>query len=110
MEPGVYEQSDHAAASSSDLASESALEREIAAVDPGDQPHVLSRHVESVLHRVLASTSDLLHRLEVVNRILAVLSSERDAVAEPARQLNSAARDPQLPESSPTRMCGPRRR
>ncbi|WP_197680836.1 DUF3427 domain-containing protein [Microlunatus sagamiharensis] len=89
MEQGLYEQL-LTQQLERDLASgEVELERDVAAVDPGDQPHVLSRHVESVLQRVLASTSDPLHRLDVVNRVLSVLSPEADAVVDPARQLTA---------------------
>ena len=58
-------------------------------VDVGDQPHVLARHVESAVHRMLAATSDPRRRLELVNTLLEALAEAEDEVPEPARQLHA---------------------
>jgi HKD family nuclease len=58
-------------------------------VDLGDQPHVLARHVEAALHRVLAATKDPERRLTIVNDLLQGLADVSEAIAEPARQLVS---------------------
>jgi hypothetical protein len=39
-------------------------------VDTGDQPHVLARHIETAVQRVLAATGDPERRLAIVNALL----------------------------------------
>lgn len=63
---------------------------DVALVDPGDQPHVLARHVADVVHRHIASVSDE-SRLGIVNALLDVLDTS-DTVLPPARQLRSITR------------------
>lgn len=86
MEQGLYEQlltSGFAA----QLDASSDAERSIAAVDEGDQAHVLARHVEGVLQRTLSTTPDPQRRLRIVNELLGVLAASAEAVVDPAQQL-----------------------
>jgi superfamily II DNA or RNA helicase/HKD family nuclease len=63
-------------------------------VDAGDQPHVLARHVESAVYRVLAATSDPRRRLELVNTLLETLAEAGEEVPEPTRHLHAVLREP----------------
>ena len=86
MERGLYEQ----------LVTEG-LQRRLAAiaddeartrpVDTGDQPHVLARHIEAAVQRVLAATRDPERRLAIVNTLLSTLEETSDSVTKPASQL-----------------------
>ncbi len=58
-------------------------------VDVADQAHVLSRHVESAVQRVLRATTDPQRRLTIVNAVLGTLEDAADEVADPASQLLS---------------------
>lgn len=58
-------------------------------VDGADQPHVLSRHIEAAVQRVLNATADPQRRLTIVNTLLETLERASDTVADPARQLLS---------------------
>lgn len=86
MEPGLYESlvTDTVAGL---LGANSHLIATIQRVDEADQPHVLARHVGSIVERVLSSTSDPTNRLEIVNRLIDNLNQEDDAVTTPANQL-----------------------
>lgn len=93
MEHGLYEQL-MTQGLETEVASVVGVEQLISAVDEGDQPHVLARHVESVLQRALAATTDPHRRLALVNDLLAVLSATTDAVVDPPRQLRSLRTPP----------------
>ena len=85
MERGLYEQL-VTRALESDLATITDL-IETPDVDAADQPHVLARHVESAVRRVLTNTRDPGRRLALVNRLVDVLDEDGETVTEPARQL-----------------------
>ena len=92
MERGLYEQLiTHAL--TEQLASVSDRVRTMP-VDLGDQPHVLARHVESAVHRVLAATTDPRRRLQVVNALLETLVQADEEVPEPARHLHAVLGEP----------------
>ena len=93
MDHGLYEQLLTQGLENS-LPSATSVERVIATVDEGDQPHVLARHVETVLQRALAATSDPPRRLSLVNDLLGVLSAAADAVIDPPQQLLSLLTPP----------------
>ncbi|GAA3567418.1 DEAD/DEAH box helicase [Microlunatus spumicola] len=93
MEQGLYEQL-LTQGFRSQLAQEVGLEQLVSGVDEGDQPHVLARHVESVLQRALAATADPERRLTLVNDVLAVLSATTDTVVHPPQQLLSMRTPP----------------
>jgi len=59
-------------------------------VDDADQPEVLARHVRDVVRRALHSSRRSEARLELVNRVLAVVASDDETVVR-ATQLLSAA-------------------
>jgi len=59
----------------------------IHAVDDGDQPVVLARHVGEALLRALTATRDEARRLEIVNDVLTLLNSPEDLVLAKTRQL-----------------------
>jgi superfamily II DNA or RNA helicase/HKD family nuclease len=59
------------------------------AVDAADQAHVLSRHIESAVQRVLRATTDPQRRVSIVNAVLGTLEDAADEVADPASQLLS---------------------
>lgn len=56
-------------------------------VDDGDQPHVMARHVEAAVQRVLSATKDPQRRLAIVNAMLETLEDADDPLSDPARQL-----------------------
>ncbi|CAA9416358.1 MAG: hypothetical protein AVDCRST_MAG75-3130 [uncultured Propionibacteriaceae bacterium] len=58
-------------------------------VDAGDQPHVLARHVEAAVQRVLSVTRDPDRRLAIINLLLDALEDAADLVVNPATQLLS---------------------
>jgi len=87
MERGLYEQ-----------LITSALEERLAGltetvrtepVDLADQPHVLARHVEFAVRRVLSATKDPQRRLQLVNTLLETLAAADDWVADPACRLQA---------------------
>lgn len=59
-------------------------------VDDADQPEVLARHVRDVVRRALTTSRRADARLELVNRVLAVVDSDDETVVR-ASQLLSAA-------------------
>ena len=61
-------------------------------VDLADQPHVLARHVEAAVQRVLAVTRDPERRLAIVNALLVSLEEAGNSVIDPARELLSVRR------------------
>ncbi len=58
-------------------------------VDLGDQAHVLARHIEAAVQRVLEATRDPDRRLAIVNSLLDNLAEAGDALIDPASQLLS---------------------
>ncbi len=61
-------------------------------VDVADQPHVLARHVEAAVQRVLAATRDPERRLAIVNALLVSLEEAGNSVIAPAHELLSVRR------------------
>lgn len=86
MEPGLYE-SLITGALAHDLSLTDELEARIGKVDEADQPHVLARHVQELVQRVLAATKDPDKRVEIVNGLVALLGQVTDDVSAPASQL-----------------------
>jgi len=88
MQHGLYEQllteglRDRLAALDSDQA-------HTRQVDAGDVPHVLARHVESAVHRVLDATRDPVRQMAIVKQVLSAIEDAEASVAEPVRQLLS---------------------
>lgn len=76
------------------IASSSPLNASFAAVDPADQPSVLTRHVAQALLRALESTKDPVVRLELVDTLLTALSLDGDRVDPRITQLLALAADP----------------
>ena len=86
MERGLYEQLVTVGLQSR-LATMDPDEARTRPVDRGDQPHVLARHIEAAVQRVLAATGDPEQRLTIVNALLSTLVEASDSVTEPASQL-----------------------
>ncbi|WP_090590466.1 DUF3427 domain-containing protein [Auraticoccus monumenti] len=61
----------------------------VSAVDAAEVPRVLSRHVAESVERVLRTVTSAERRLELVNRVLAVLEDAGTTVEGPARQLQA---------------------
>lgn len=93
VERGLYEQL-LTQAFERDLLADVHVEKLMASVDEGDQPHVLARHVEAVLQRALLATGDQTRRLTLVNDVLALVSATADPVAHPPQQLLSIRTPP----------------
>lgn len=89
MERGLYEElvTHGLAAELSAISDQFAVDL----VDAADQPHVLARHVEAAVHRVLLATSNPQRRLELVNSVLDILAELDEGVPAPARQLRSVS-------------------
>jgi len=92
MQEGLYESliTQSLAASLEDL---EGLSPSFGDVDPGDQPHVLARHVATQIERALAETKDPARRLDLVNGLLAVLQPD-ETLTPPARNLLHLAAAP----------------
>ena len=69
------------------LASYDDLKAVIGAVDEADQPHVLSRHLQTVIETKLSATKDPAARVQLVNGLIDHLTETADLVSEPPRQL-----------------------
>ncbi len=65
-------------------------------VDAADEPHVMARHVEAAVRRVLERTRDSGQRLAIVNGLLDGLAEVSEQVLDPARQV-MAVRTPPAP-------------
>jgi superfamily II DNA or RNA helicase/HKD family nuclease len=65
-------------------------------VNAGDVPHVLARHVESAVHRVLDATRNPERQVAIVKQLLSSLEDAEAMVAEPVSQLLSV-RSPSRP-------------
>lgn len=63
------------------------VEQELATVDSADQPHVLARHVASLVERALRAESDTSRRLSLINGIVTALDDAEDVVTSPPSQL-----------------------
>ena len=74
------------------------LQSEIATVDPADQPHVIGRHLNAALARRLSAEKDPDRRLELVNRVLALVAETDEKIPAPTRELH-AMRGPSGPGS-----------
>lgn len=57
-------------------------------LDEGDEPHVLARHVEAAVRRLLTQTSDSAQRMAIVNHLLDAIQDSADVVDPPTRQLH----------------------
>jgi superfamily II DNA or RNA helicase len=60
---------------------------DIETIDAADQPHVLARHVQSVVERALGATKDPGARLKLVNGLIDHLNEATELVREPPSQL-----------------------
>lgn len=86
MEPGLYE-SLITGALAHELASSDQLASTTGKVDEADQPHVLARHVQELVQRVLTATKDPAKRIEIINGLVAHLGQVGDDVSAPPSQL-----------------------
>lgn len=77
-----------------DLAAQVDLRAEFAKVDPADQPHVLARHVYELTRRALEGQTDPSDRIQLLNRVVSLLSTPAAEVDAPARQLQRLALPP----------------
>jgi len=62
------------------ISGQDGLNAQLSAIDPADQPRVLSRHVAEELLRVLESTKDPVKRVETVQTLLDSLTEDADTV------------------------------
>ena len=69
------------------LASYDDLKAVIETVDEADQPHVLSRHLQTVIESKLSAIKDPATRVQLVNGLIDHLTETADLVSEPPRQL-----------------------
>jgi superfamily II DNA or RNA helicase/HKD family nuclease len=69
--------------------------RTLQSVDEADQPHVMSRHVQTLVERALRETKDPEKRIALVNGIVQHLQQELDVVTAPTSQLLRVAEPPQ---------------
>lgn len=102
MQEGLYESllTQHLTAALARLAD---VEVETSRVDDADAPQVLSRHIARLAQSRLRATRDVNERIELVNRLVALLTDDDDDVAAPATQLRritSLAGPAALPISS----------
>lgn len=92
MEEGIYE-SLHTA-DLRDRIKATGLQSDTRAVEKADQPHVLARHVASIVERAIAGEKDESERIKLANSLLAVAGDVDSPILDPATQL---ARLYQLP-------------
>ena len=85
MERGLYEAL--LTAELEDRLGQLDLEAEVGNVDPVDQPHVLARHLHTVIERVLTSVKDPTSRVKLVNGLIDHLNEVADVVNDPPSQL-----------------------
>ena len=86
MDQGIYESV--LTGQLSEMLAGSDLVPDIAGIDPGDQPHVLARHVAAVVQRALEARKDPDDRLRLVNDVIDAIDRQ-DMVLPPARQLRA---------------------
>ena len=86
MDAGIYEAVVTRALRSNLDASE--LIAELGAIDPADQPHVLARHVATLVQQKLNGLTDASRRLALVNSLVEMLEGP-EAVEAPAQHLRS---------------------
>ncbi len=91
MDEGLYE-SLLTARSTGELASVQDLVTDIRDVDHAEQPEVLARHLRQAVVRRLRATTSEPHRVDLVNRLLAVLEMPDDTLGDDVRQLMSLSR------------------
>lgn len=98
MDQGVYESvlTEHL----SELLAGPDLAPDIAGIDPGDQPHVLARHVAAVVQRALETRRDPDDRLRLVNDVIAAID-QQDSVLPPAWRLRALSSVDKLLPTSP---------
>ncbi|MGC5027576.1 DUF3427 domain-containing protein [Tsukamurella sp. DT100] len=92
MDEGIYE-SLHTA-DLRDRIKATGLQSDTRAVEKADQPHVLARHVASIVERAIAGEKDESERIKLANSLLAVAGDLDSPILDPATQL---ARLYQLP-------------
>ncbi|WP_375426068.1 DUF3427 domain-containing protein [uncultured Friedmanniella sp.] len=63
-------------------------------VDAADEAHVMARHVEDAVRRVLTGTRDSGRRLVIVNELLEKLAEVEDQVLDPPQQLMAIQTSP----------------
>jgi hypothetical protein len=100
LTPGLYE-SLITRSLESQLAAIQNLRTTLGQVDEADQPHVLARHVQTLVERTLRETKDPEKRLALVNGIVEQLQQELDAVAAPTSQLLRVAEPSQPGTTAP---------
>jgi superfamily II DNA or RNA helicase/HKD family nuclease len=76
-----------------DLSRVSSLRAELNEVDAADQPHVLSRHVQSLTEHLLSATPNSGDRLRIVNGLIDQLEEAAGRVIDPPRQLLTLVED-----------------
>jgi superfamily II DNA or RNA helicase len=86
LTPGLYE-SLITRSMESQLAAIQDLRPTLGQVDEADQPHVLARHVQTLVERTLRETKDPEKRLTLINGIVEHLQQQLDAVVAPTSQL-----------------------
>lgn len=106
MEDGLYE-SLLTTQLAEELGSLDGLVATLAAIDPADQPHVMSRHVAEAITRKLEATRDPSARIGLVNQLMGLLATAGDMVEPPARALHAVGRPPGPGVSSTTRPATP---
>ena len=92
MEEGIYE-SLHTA-DLRDRIKATGLQSDTRAVEKADQPHVLARHVASIVERAIAGEKDESERIKLANSLLSLAGESDCPILDPAVQL---ARLYQLP-------------
>ena len=95
MRDGLYE-AVITAALNGEISAIEPREAAIAAVDAGDQPHVLAQHLGKAIQARLERERDPERRLALVNRLVSALGDEAEVVLEPVKQLH-AVRQPDGP-------------
>lgn len=106
MREGIYESLVTASLTQA-IAREPALISQHAAVDPVDQPAVLTRHVAKFLLERLEATKDPESRLALVHGLLESLTGERDTIGPGITELLHLAR-PEIPGGIPSSSRRPR--
>ncbi|GAA1091912.1 DUF3427 domain-containing protein [Tsukamurella spumae] len=92
MEEGIYE-SLHTA-ELRDRIKATGLQSDTRVVEKADQPHVLARHVASIVERAIAGEKDESERIKLANSLLSLAGEPDSPILDPAAQL---ARLYQLP-------------
>lgn len=73
------------------LSTVSDLDQSSSKVDEADQPHVLARHIQSIVQRALEAAKDPDQRIRIVNAVIAELKDRSETVIAPPTQLQRLA-------------------